>query len=175
MKKLLISILTFILGICAVFVWFNSKSNELVRKANSPIILEEKCVETKNFLGLSQEIAEIEKGKSGYFPTKILSNSELLENLYSDYLKAADEKSLLDISDKDLEVYRFTWLRSFHHPIVVIIQKQSGKIKTVFKELDSAGGTEPGKLIVQKEISINENDWCKFKEFLNDTNYANQE
>ena len=170
LKKILISILTFGLGICAVCIWLNYNYYKTVSKSNSSSSSSKECVNSKDFPGLSQEINKIKNKRSGYFPEKIFSNGEFFEDVYSDLLKTANESSLLDVSDNNLEVYRFIWLRSFHHPIIVAIQKQSAEIKIVFKELNG-DDLKPGKIIIEKEFRGSENKWCEFKKLLNDANY----
>jgi hypothetical protein len=52
-------------------------------------------------------------------------------------------------------VYRFTWLRSFHHPITVRITVHiNGTGTLTTKMTDGQGGYEPGKLIVNSTRDI---------------------
>jgi hypothetical protein len=57
-----------------------------------------------------------------YFPPGVLDSD------YSKYLKALHEPSLWELSQKDMnaEVYRFLWIRSFHHPIAVRLTVRQG-------------------------------------------------
>jgi hypothetical protein len=60
------------------------------------------------------------------------------------------EPSLLDVSRQDstVEIYRFLWLRSFHHPIAVRLSvRKDGSALLISKETDGKGGYKPGKLI----------------------------
>jgi hypothetical protein len=60
-----------------------------------------------------------------YFPAGVLGDTadqhRFLADWYSKHLTAMGEPSLLEVSRQDatVEVYRFLWLRSFHHPISV--------------------------------------------------------
>jgi hypothetical protein len=57
-----------------------------------------------------------------------------------------------------------------YYPIFVRIEKRIDKIELVFKELDGQGG-EPNKIICEKKVSISEEQWCKFKELLNQADF----
>ncbi len=179
MKKLPTEILTFLLtfglGFCVVLAWYLHESSK-IDKVNSPILLTEECKKSDSFPGISKRISKTEKGKSGYFPDGTFAEGwegadAFMNDWYGKHLKASNEKSLLDVSDKNLEIYRFTWLRSFHHPVIVKIEKQKNDMKIFFKELDGRGGYEPGKIIKEKEKSISQEDWCEFIKLLNDLDY----
>jgi hypothetical protein len=68
-------------------------------------------------------------------------------------------------------IYRFTWLRSFHHPVVIRIQKTKGKILLNWKMADGAGGYDPGNIIVDKEKVLSENKWLKLQQLLTGANF----
>lgn len=94
-----------------------------------------------------------------------------LAGWYGKHLKAMNEKSLLDTSDENAEIYRFLWLRSFHHPIFVRIERNQNEIKLFTKELDGKGGYEPGKVLRSDETLIKQEDFCKFLSILKEANY----
>jgi len=52
------------------------------------------------------------------------------------------------------EIYRFTWLRSFHHPVSIRLEKQGDRILLFTKVFSGAGGYEPGELIVDKITEV---------------------
>ncbi len=52
------------------------------------------------------------------------------------------------------EIYRFTWLRTFHHPISIRLEKQAGIVKLFSKVCDGSGGHNPGKIIVDTTINL---------------------
>ena len=95
-----------------------------------------------------------------YFPPHVFSDRDDLNQLtfdwYSTQLKALEEPSLWDLSQKSKQdVYRFMYLRSFHHPISVRIEIQSdGSSTLVVKIADGAGGFAPGKLIENRTEHI---------------------
>jgi hypothetical protein len=94
-------------------------------------------------------------GSAGdYFPAGVLGDSSsqhrLLSAWYSKHLSAMSEPSLWDVSRQDStgEVYRFLWLRSFHHPISVrLTVRKDGTGLLTSKETNGKGGYEPGKLV----------------------------
>jgi hypothetical protein len=85
----------------------------------------------------------------GYFPVGVLRSGdgggeEFAGDWYGSQLRAMAEPPLPCSSGS--EVYRFTWLRTFHHPIAVRVEVSAdgarGEVSAI--ELDGAGGYEPG-------------------------------
>ncbi len=72
---------------------------------------------------------------------------------YSKYLSAMGEPSLWRLSQQNppIEMYRFTWLRSFDRPIAVrVVVDEKRKAVVLTKILSGKGGYEPGKLVVSR-------------------------
>ena len=70
-------------------------------------------------------------------------------NWYSEQLRALREPTLSENAVTAGEVYRFSWLRSFHGPIAVrVIVLPNGTARLTAKMADGAGGYNPGTLIV---------------------------
>lgn len=88
-----------------------------------------------------------------YFPKGALDNKEdsdrFVREWYSKHLKAMKEPSLWEMSkDKQAQVYRFLYLRTFDHPIAVRAElNKDGNGILVTKILSGQGGYEPGRLI----------------------------
>ena len=78
---------------------------------------------------------------------------------YSEALRAMREPSLLSGQAPDAEIYRFLWLRSFHHPIAVRITRQDGAVWLHAVELDGAAGDEPGRIARRRERPLDEGEW----------------
>ncbi len=98
-----------------------------------------------------------------YFPPGILGKShqqdEFAIRWYSKHLTALREPSLWETSQLDLtaEAYRFLYLRSFHHPISVLLVVARDKTATlVSKETNGKGGYEPGRLIRNRTIHLSQ-------------------
>ena len=88
-------------------------------------------------------------------PTNERSDA-FVRDWYSKHLSAMDEPSISCGSPG--EVYRFTWLRTFHHPVAVRITNHGTRVILQAIELDGAGGYEPGKVLrrTQKTLSVKE-------------------
>jgi uncharacterized membrane protein len=70
---------------------------------------------------------------------------------YATHLRAAQEKPLyrvsLDAASGVVRTYRFTWLRSFHNPVVVRIEELGdGAMRLTAKRLSGYGGYGPGRI-----------------------------
>jgi hypothetical protein len=74
------------------------------------------------------------------------------EGWYGDPLRAMGERPLCP--EPGLERYRFLWLRTFHHPIMIRAEVSNGRAVVTGKELDGAGGYEPGKLIRDTTVEL---------------------
>ena len=96
-----------------------------------------------------------------YFPDRTFDERDRVEDSvvswYSNELKTLKEDSLWQLSKESpkQQVYRFLWLRTFHHPVVVRLAVQpdgSGLLTT--KVTSGKGGYDPGKLIVNRTKKI---------------------
>jgi hypothetical protein len=73
----------------------------------------------------------------------------------------------------DFEVFRFTWLRTFHNPISFRIEKQNNEFLLFVKRANGAGGYDPGELIVSDTIKITENQWKNLIELIETDKFWN--
>jgi hypothetical protein len=87
----------------------------------------------------------------GVFDEKARGYSSKVDDWYSKHLKALGEPSLWELSQKDrtAEVYRFLWLRTFHHPVsvrIVIFAKAGpfGRARLLAKVATGAAGYKFG-------------------------------
>ncbi|MCL5279893.1 MAG: hypothetical protein M1376_08320 [Planctomycetes bacterium] len=95
-----------------------------------------------------------------YFPQGALDPARpkidgFLRNWYSKYLRAMLEPSLSCGARPEGFAYRFLWLRSFHHPIAMRVEKNGPSVMFNAVELDGTGGNAPGGIVksVQRELS----------------------
>jgi hypothetical protein len=105
---------------------------------------------------------------TNYFPTSNLfqvstsPNKESLDSFtnewYSYHLYALKEPVLKNYMGEN-EIYRFTWLRSFDHPITVRLQRSLDNIELTSKMTSGAGGYEAGKIIWDTTFTITKNQW----------------
>ncbi len=112
---------------------------------------------------------------SGYFPPALFHQTvrcaswrngaapvmdDFEDAWYSSHLRAAGERPLTFTADNS-ETLRFTWLRSFHAPMIVRIDLASGgtAILTATK-LSGAGGYAPGEVVetVSRALSAQESE-----------------
>jgi hypothetical protein len=47
----------------------------------------------------------------------------------------------------DTPVYRFLWMRTFHHPVAVRVERDDDDWRVIAVELDGAGGYDPGDVL----------------------------
>lgn len=81
-----------------------------------------------------------------YFPAGTLDDKS---NWYPAHLKALHEPSLWELSQKDphAEVYRFLWLRTFHHPISIrLAVRPDGSGRVFAHSTNGKSGYEPGRI-----------------------------
>jgi hypothetical protein len=89
---------------------------------------------------------------------------------YSEALMALKEPKIYNL-DTTLEIYRFTWLRTFHKPVAIRIENNNNKYKLFLKISDGAGGYSPGKLIVNENKILTYDEWNIFKDMLSKINF----
>jgi hypothetical protein len=102
-----------------------------------------------------------------FFPDGIFDENkdtnESIVDRYSGHLKALGEPSLWEASKKTKgTVYRFLWLRSFDHPVVIRLAVNGDATGTlVVKVTSGGGGYKPGKLIENRtrKLSKQQTEW----------------
>lgn len=90
-------------------------------------------------------------------------------NWYSKHLNALDEPALND--SLPTEIFRFTYLRTFHHPIVIGLENNNGVITIYWKISDGAGGYEPGKIIENQSKELAVEDWKSIEKTIETINF----
>ena len=116
-----------------------------------------------------------------YFPL-IKSNDPSTEDVLESFLDTWYSQQLFALREPVIfyeqtqnEIYRFTWLRSFHHPIAIRIERHADKYFLFWKMGSGAGGYSPGKLTVDKQISIDKAIWDEFKKWLEQSDFWNMQ
>jgi hypothetical protein len=71
------------------------------------------------------------------------------------------------------EIYRFTWLRTFHHPVAVRLEKQNNTIRLFSKVCNGAGGYEPGQLIFDTTLIVTDNQYKSLTQKIENINFWN--
>ena len=115
-----------------------------------------------------------------YFNLKKDQNDTLTQNALDNFVNNWFSKMLFSLNEpiiKDYkgnkEIYRFTWLRTFHHPVSIRLEKQYDEIKIITKVCNGAGGYEPGKLIQDTTFSVKQETYEKLLEKINNSNFWN--
>ena len=112
-----------------------------------------------------------------YFPIAIQFDSNKCIGLdsfsnewYSKHLRTMDEPILYE-GELEKEIFRFTWLRTFHNPIIIRIENINDSINLIYKVTDGAGGYEPGELVIDRRKLLTLNDWNKFIHLVNSCDF----
>jgi len=177
---ILIGTATFLAGIILATIYYRlPREHEIVPKpATAPTI--ETCKEnSSSFPGLSKPLGSLKKYRNGYFPERVFDDGwsgadGSFDTWYGKHLAAMGESSLLDIDNADTESYRFLWLRSFHHPISVRIERRGYTFGLKAVELDGSGGYEPGKIRQTDDVVIYSDQWCRFTSLLDEAKFWEQ-
>jgi hypothetical protein len=110
-----------------------------------------------------------------YFSACILDQDPFSDafkrNLYTTFLEAMDEPPLAGLGVESVEVYRFLWLRTFHHPIAVRLQRREADGTLTAKELDGTGANEPGTLSGKVVEPVTLDRWSSFLALLEEAGY----
>ncbi len=91
---------------------------------------------------------------------------------YSQHLFSLKEPIIFNATSRN-EIYRFTWLRSFDNAVAIRIERHGDNYYLFWKVSDGKGGYAPGKLIINKQISIDKATWQKFKKCLRQCDFWN--
>jgi len=82
-----------------------------------------------------------------WFPPEVDAS---LASWFARQLDALEEQPLWPPSHT-IEIYRLTWLRTFHQPIAVRLEISSDQGRILGKACSGAGGYEPGSLVDRTE------------------------
>lgn len=101
-------------------------------------------------------------GDTALFPSAELRKRE---GWYGKHLRAAGEEGLCRLG-AGAEVYRFTWLRTWHGTVVVRVERRGDQVTLHARQLDGAGGYEPGQLVVNRSIQLGAGEWERLRVLL---------
>jgi hypothetical protein len=110
--------------------------------------------------------------KSQNSVTKLKSLDTLTNKWYSKCLSEFGEPNLY-INKNGAEVYRFTWLRSFHNPIVIRFEKHNETYTLYTKELLDNEGYMPNEIKVNAKVEMASLEWQNFKSKIDDLDFWN--
>ncbi|HLP39543.1 hypothetical protein [Lacibacter sp.] len=120
--------------------------------------------EKANLPGIIDSLAVPVDSATSYFPFPTYTKEQVKENKrrldqfvmgwYSTMLFGLHEPVIYNYKG-DNEIYRFTLLRSFEHPLTVRLQRDGETIKLFSKLADGAGGYEPGQIFWDTTFHVN--------------------
>lgn len=106
-------------------------------------------------------------------PIKNLNALDTFTNLwYSAVLSEFKEANLHTYSGDD-DIYRFTWLRSFHNPVVIRFQKHKNEYILTKKEMIDNGRYTPNEFVVNDSQYFTAAKWENWKIKLGRNNFWN--
>jgi hypothetical protein len=128
------------------------------------------------FLGNSGALGDdMAETQPDFFPKGAFGDysnvDDIVRKWYIKQLRGLEETSLYPPST-DKEVYRFTWLRTFHNPMVfkiTVLGNGSGTLTV--KRANGAGGYEPGLIDLRKDIALSNAQVDELKKGLSDMSY----
>lgn len=91
---------------------------------------------------------------------------------YSSHLKSMNEPVLF--ADNSNNIYRFTWLRTFHAPIIIRVEERDNVYMLFWKQTNGAGGYGPGQLVDDESKRLTGNEWNTVMKYLEDLDFWNQ-
>jgi hypothetical protein len=115
----------------------------------------------------------------GYFPLEVFTDKDIYIGYdtfhvrwYSEHLWSMNEPLLFN-KISDTESYRFLWLRTFHNPVSIRIERQENNYYLTWKLSNGAGGYRPGKLVINETKKIDKETWDKFYALIDSTDFWN--
>lgn len=166
--RLLVAVLTFIIGVTITFVWMTRKTPNLEQpNLEQPTLEQPSVTRMRCFPGLGQKIGSLKAHEGGYFPEFAFPKDELVHHFFSFYtgiLVQMNEPSLLS-SDKPKVSYRFLWLRSFHPAVVVRVSSEGDKQTLSVKEFND----RKSQLLVDQTRSLNKQEWADLMKVIDQT------
>ena len=110
--------------------------------------------------------------KSNWEDTTVNALDTFVNTWYSKMLFGLKEPILKNYQG-DKEIYRFTWLRTFHHPVSVRLEKQGDIIKLFTKVCNGAGGYDPKQLIFDTTINATTGQFKTLIQKISNINFWN--
>jgi hypothetical protein len=87
---------------------------------------------------------------------------------YGKHLSAMGEPSLVELASRGEMAVRFLWLRTFHQPIAVRVQRTAGAAQMVATRLSGLGGYEPGAVDFRTKRELSVDEWHRVGQALHD-------
>jgi len=169
LTRLGVLVLTFAIGVgCAALFYFGLDHLEVDQeiKPMEPVV---DCQTSITFPGNSIPVSHLHVSKKGLFPVEIVGYNDR----YAKHLRAMGEIYLPQQADGKDELYRFLWLRTFHHAIEVSIERTGAKYTLWSQELGGAAGYEPGQVVASLMRPLSPKEWCAFRRAIDTADFWN--
>ena len=85
------------------------------------------------------------------------------------------KEPLLFNKSLDSDIIRVTWLRSFHNPIVITLEKKKGQYTLHWKRCDGMGGYDPGTLVEDSGKIVDRGVWDELNRKQQEANFWKEE
>ena len=100
-----------------------------------------------------------------------LENQSFSNELFKIYLDTFHEQT---INDKlPYKIYRFTYLRTFHNPILISLINKNDTITIHWKVTNGQSGYDFGQLVINESKKLTLKDWYNFEKIINEENFWN--
>ena len=117
-----------------------------------------------------------------YFPLGIIDEAPTLPNSWREKVYSRDlyhlEEPVIYTDTSHNEIYRFTWLRSRDHPIIIRIEKQENRYMLYWKYyIDEKSEKDKfiSCVIIVKQKELDETSWITFINLLHQIDFWNME
>jgi len=80
--------------------------------------------------------------------------------------KVFREAPVLPIDDPEAEIYRITFIPTFHNPIKIRVEKRKNNYLLIAKRLSGQGGFDAGKLKNEQRRRLRPQEWSRLLELL---------
>lgn len=151
---------------CAIFAALSACSETVERRCDTS-----KTVDTGQAPESPSFYFTLKSGIDDGTPNRLDS---FLNTWFSTMLFALREPKL-NSNDGNEDVYRFTWLRSFHNPVALRLEEQCGHIKLFYKVCNGSGGYAPGRIVTDTVIYLTPEKLDSLNCLLNSANFWNME
>ena len=180
--RLAIAVVTFLIGVGLVFLWFYYRPANVhnVQESSSdcyPIYVD--SFDASYYKGtVTRPVYTISINKTDKPILEEEVNAEATANIFKLFREVpltseppheSGEKPLTSSAACVEEVYRLTWIPTFHAPTVIRVWRSKDQYYIVTKRLNGKGGYGLGTLETERSHSLTVEEWQSFKSLIAET------